>query len=129
MLNIQHSVAQPAAENQLAEVVAKVPQVTFLFWVVKILATTLGETGGDAVTMSWLGETTAAAKGTGYLVGTAIFGVIFVAAVLVQIKAKKFHPFLYWLTIVATTTVGTRSGEHCTRSLGIGYTGGSTILL
>jgi uncharacterized membrane-anchored protein len=129
MLNIQRSVAQPAAENQLAEVVAKVPQVTFLFWVVKILATTLGETGGDAVTMSWLGETTAAAKGTGYLVGTAIFGLIFVVAVFAQIKAKKFHPFLYWLTIVATTTVGTTLADYCTRSLGIGYTGGSTILL
>ena len=79
--------------------------------------------------MSWLGETTAEATGTGYLIGTAIFGVIFVAAVLVQIKAKKFHPFLYWLTIVATTTVGTTLADYCTRSLGIGYTGGSTILL
>ncbi|HMG05070.1 MAG TPA: hypothetical protein VK581_06380, partial [Chthoniobacterales bacterium] len=73
------------------DLVAKVPQVTLLFWIIKILATTLGETGGDAVTMSWLGETTAEAKGTGYLIGTAIFGVIFVAAVLVQIRAKKFH--------------------------------------
>ena len=79
--------------------------------------------------MSWLGETTDEAKGTGYLIGTAIFGVIFVAAVLVQIRAKKFHPFLYWLTIVATTTVGTTLADYCTRSLGIGYTGGSTILL
>src|SRR6266513_6360076 len=112
-----------------AELVAKVPQVTFLFWIVKILATTLGETGGDAVTMSWLGETTSEAKGTGYLIGTAIFGVIFVVAVLVQIRAKQFHPFLYWLTIVATTTVGTTLADYCTRSLGIGYTGGSTILL
>jgi len=108
---------------------AKVPQVTLLFWVIKILATTLGETGGDAVTMSWLGETTPEAKGTGYLIGTAIFGVIFVAAVMVQIRATKFHPFLYWLTIVATTTVGTTLADYCTRSLGIGYTGGSTILL
>ena len=116
-------------DKKRAELVAKVPQVTLVFWIVKILATTLGETGGDAVTMSWLGETTAAAKGTGYLIGTAIFGVIFVAAVLVQIKAKKFHPFLYWLTIVATTTVGTTLADYCTRSLGIGYTGGSTILL
>jgi uncharacterized membrane-anchored protein len=115
--------------EETSELVAKVPQVTFVFWIIKILATTLGETGGDAVTMSWLGETTAAAKGTGYLIGTAIFGVIFVAAVLVQIKAKKFHPFLYWLTIVATTTVGTTLADYCTRSLGIGYTGGSTILL
>jgi uncharacterized membrane-anchored protein len=111
------------------ELVAKVPQVTVLFWIVKILATTLGETGGDAVTMSWLGETTADARGTGYLVGTAIFGVIFVAAVLLQIKAKKFHPFLFWVTIVATTTVGTTLADYCTRSLGIGYTGGSSILL
>ena len=112
-----------------SDLVAKVPQVTLLFWIIKILATTLGETGGDAVTMSWLGETTAGAKGTGYLIGTAIFGVVFIAAVLVQIRAKKFHPFLYWLTIVATTTVGTTLADYCDRSLGIGYTGGSTILL
>ncbi len=111
------------------ELVAKVPQVTLLFWIIKILATTLGETGGDAVTMSWLGETTNEAKGTGYLIGTAIFGVLFAAAVLVQIRAKKFHPFLYWFTIVATTTVGTTLADYCTRSLGLGYTGGSTILL
>jgi uncharacterized membrane-anchored protein len=125
-------------DEERSELVAKVPQVTFLFWVVKILATTLGETGGDAVTMSWLGETTAESKGTGYLIGTAgtgyligtgIFGVIFIIAVLVQIRAKNFHPFLYWLTIVATTTVGTTLADYCTRSLGIGYTGGSTILL
>src|SRR2546428_10827345 len=116
-------------EDKKSDLVAKVPQVTFLFWIVKILATTLGETGGDAVTMSWLGETTDEAKGTGYLIGTAIFGVIFVAAVLVQIRAKKFHPFLYWLTIVATTTVGTTLADYCTRSLGIGYTGGLNIFL
>src|SRR5205085_10321179 len=121
--------AKPKMNERQSELVAKVPQVTLLFWIIKILATTLGETGGDAVTMSWLGETTDEAKGTGYLVGTAIFGIIFVAAVLVQIKAKKFHPFLYWLTIVATTTVGTTLADYCTRSLGIGYTGGSTILL
>jgi uncharacterized membrane-anchored protein len=112
-----------------SELVAKVPQVTLLFWIIKILATTVGETGGDAVTMSWLGETTSEAKGTGYLIGTAIFAVIFIAAVLVQIKARKFHPFFYWLTIVATTTVGTTLADYCTRSLGIGYTGGSAILL
>jgi len=112
-----------------SNMLSKVPQVTLAFWVVKVLATTLGETGGDAVTMSWLGETTPEANGTGYLIGTAIFGVIFIAAVLVQIGARKFHPFLYWLTIVATTTVGTTLADYCTRSLGIGYTGGSTILL
>src|SRR5213080_1111525 len=116
-------------EEKRSDLVAKVPQVTLLFWIIKILATTLGETGGDAVTMSWLGETTAGAKGTGYLIGTGIFGVIFIVAVLVQIMAKKFHPFLYWLTIVATTTVGTTLADYCTRSLAIGYTGGSTILL
>ena len=115
--------------NRKSELVAKVPHVTLLFWIIKILATTLGEAGGDAVTMSWLGETTAAANGSGYLIGTAIFGFIFIVAVLVQIWAKKFHPFLYWLTIVATTTVGTTLADYCDRSLGIGYTGGSTILL
>lgn len=114
--------------DKTRDLVTKVPLVTLGFWIIKILATTLGETGGDAVTMSWLGETTDEAKGTGYLIGTAIFGVIFIAAVLIQIKAKKFHPFLYWLTIVATTTVGTTLADYCTRSLGIGYTGGSTIL-
>ena len=111
------------------ELVAKVPQVTLLFWIIKIFATTLGETGGDAVTMSWLGETTPGANGLGYLIGTGIFGVIFIGAVIVQIKAAKFHPVLYWLTIVATTTVGTTLADYCTRSLGIGYTGGSAILL
>jgi uncharacterized membrane-anchored protein len=116
-------------DDKVRDVAAKVPQVTLGFWIIKILATTLGETGGDAVTMSWLGETTDEAKGTGYLIGTAIFGVIFIAAVLVQIRAKRFHPFLYWFTIVATTTVGTTLADYCTRSLGIGYTGGSTILL
>ena len=116
-------------QDSKVDIVAKVPQVTLLFWIIKILATTLGETGGDAVTMSWLGETTSEAKGTGYLIGTAIFGAIFVVALLVQIKARRFHPFLYWLTIVATTTVGTTLADCCDRSLGIGYTGGSTILL
>ena len=115
--------------EQNRELVAKVPQVTLLFWIIKILATTLGETGGDAVTMSWLGETTSEGNGSGYLIGTAIFSVIFIVAVLVQIRAKKFYPFLYWLTIVATTTVGTTLADYCTRSLGIGYTGGSAILL
>src|SRR6476469_574542 len=116
-------------DTRTSELVAKVPQVTLVFWIIKILATTLGETGGDAVTMSWLGETTGEATGRGYLIGTGIFGVIFFAAVLVQIKAKRFHPFLSWFTIVATTTVGTTLADYCTRSLGIGYTGGSTILL
>src|SRR6266404_2966638 len=124
-----HDFRKTKMDDEKLELVAKVPQVTFLFWIIKILATTLGETGGDAVTMSWLGETTGNAIGAGYLIGTGIFGVIFIVAVLVQIRAKKFHPFLYWLTIVATTTVGTTLADYCTRSLGIGYAGGSSILL
>ncbi|NOT47555.1 MAG: hypothetical protein HOP17_07365 [Acidobacteria bacterium] len=116
-------------DEQLKNAVSKVPQVTLIFWIIKILATTLGETGGDAVTMSWLGETTADANGWGYLIGTGIFGLIFAVAVLIQIKAEKFHPFLYWFTIVATTTVGTTLADYLTRSIGIGYTGGSAILL
>ncbi len=112
-----------------SEIISKVPQITLVFWIIKILATTLGETGGDAVTMSWLGETTAEASGFGYLIGTAIFGAIFIFLVVIQIKAKRFHPFLYWLTIVATTTVGTTLADYVTRSIGIGYTGGSAILL
>ncbi|MGH9949948.1 MAG: COG4705 family protein, partial [Pyrinomonadaceae bacterium] len=115
-------------EETRSDIISKVPEVTLLFWIIKIAATTLGETGGDAVTMSWLGETTSEGTGWGYLLGTAIFGAIFIAAVLVQIKAEKFHPFLYWLTIVATTTVGTTLADFSTRSLGIGYAGGSTIL-
>jgi uncharacterized membrane-anchored protein len=98
----------------------KVPAITLGFWVIKVLATTLGETGGDAVTMS---------MGLGYLVGTAIFAVAFVAAVLAQIRARAFHPMLYWATIVASTTVGTTLADFATRSLGIGYTGGSLLLL
>ncbi len=99
---------------------AKVPQVTFVFWIIKIAATTLGETGGDAVSMS---------MHLGYLVATAIFAIIFLAAVTAQIKVRKFHPFLYWTTIVATTTVGTTLADFCDRSLGIGYAGGSALLL
>src|SRR6187551_2729466 len=98
---------------------SKVPQVTFTFWIMKILATTLGETGGDAVSMS---------MNLGYLVGTAIFAVIFVAAVYVQIRAKAFHPAIYWTTIIASTTVGTTLADFADRSLGIGYTGGSALL-
>ncbi len=116
-------------ESTLAESVCKVPQVTLVFWIIKILATTLGETGGDAVTMSWLGETTEEASGYGYIAGTLIFGAVFVIAVLLQMRARKFHPFLYWFTIVATTTVGTTLADFMTRSVGIGYGGGSAILL
>jgi uncharacterized membrane-anchored protein len=102
------------------DALVKVPAVTLGFWAIKILATTLGETGGDSVSMS---------MNLGYLVSTAIFMVVFVAAVVAQIKATKFHPFLYWGTIVASTTVGTTMADYATRSLGIGYTGGSALLL
>ncbi len=98
---------------------SKVPEVTLLFWLVKILCTTLGETGGDMVSMS---------MNLGYLVGTGIFAVFFIGFVIAQIKAKKFHPGLYWATIVATTTVGTTMADFADRSLGIGYTGGSSLL-
>ena len=110
----------------------KVPAVTLGFWVIKILATTLGETGGDTVSMSWLGETTpdAGASGiNGYLVGTALFGVALIVLVWAQIRARRFNPWLYWATIVASTTCGTTLADFCTRSLGIGYPGGSLLLL
>lgn len=98
---------------------SKVPEVTLIFWIIKIAATTLGETGGDAVTMSMK---------LGYLVGTAIFTAIVIVAVGCQIKAKRFHPALYWTAIVATTTVGTTLADFVDRSLGIGYAGGASIL-
>lgn len=98
---------------------SKVPEVTLIFWIIKIAATTLGETGGDAVSMS---------MHLGYMVGTAIFAVIFLISVAAQIRAKGFHPFLYWTTIIATTTVGTTLADFADRSLGIGYAGGSLLL-
>lgn len=109
--------------------IGKVPQVTALFWLIKIAATTLGETGGDAVTMSWLGETTPAATGSGYLIGTAIFAAIFAIAAWAQIRATRFRPLLYWATIIASTMVGTTLADYTTRSLGIGYAGGVCLLL
>ncbi|MBC9878856.1 hypothetical protein G8O24_16060 [Bradyrhizobium sp. INPA01-394B] len=110
------------------DVPSKVPNVTLGFWVIKILATTLGETGGDAVTMSWLHADQNAQNG-GYLTGTAIFLTIFVAAVIAQISTTKFNAWIYWLAIVASTTVGTAMADFFDRSLGIGYVGGSSILL
>jgi uncharacterized membrane-anchored protein len=101
------------------ETLSKVPEVTLIFWIMKIVATTLGETGGDAVSMS---------MNLGYLVGTVIFASIFIVAVSAQIKAKRFHPFLYWTTIIATTTVGTTLADFADRSLGIGYAGGASLL-
>lgn len=110
----------------------KVPAVTLGFWIIKILATTLGETAGDSVSMSWLGETTGQAGQSGingYLVGTALFGVALIALVWAQIRASRFNSWLYWATIVASTTCGTTLADFADRSLGIGYAGGSLLLL
>ena len=102
------------------QALSKVPEVTLGFWLIKIAATTLGETGGDAVSMS---------MNLGYLLATGIFAVAFLVAVNAQIRAKAFDPFLYWATIIATTTVGTTLADFADRSLGIGYAGGSALLL
>jgi uncharacterized membrane-anchored protein len=101
------------------DVLSKVPEVTLIFWIIKVLATTLGETGGDAVSMS---------MNLGYLVGTEIFAALFIVAVIAQISAKRFHPVIYWTTIIATTTVGTTLADFADRSLDIGYAGGTSIL-
>ena len=115
--------------NDWAKVtLSKVPEVTVGFWIIKILATTLGETGGDAVTMSLLHADRNAHNG-GYLIGTGVFMAAFVVAVIAQIRMSKFHPAVYWLTIVATTTVGTTMADFADRSLGVGYAGGSSLLL
>jgi uncharacterized membrane-anchored protein len=106
--------------NIVERSVSKVPQVTLIFWILKIAATTLGETAGDAVSMS---------MGLGYLLGTVIFAAIFVLAVFAQITASAFHPLLYWATIIATTTVGTTLADFADRSLGMGYAGGTALLL
>lgn len=106
--------------NEIAnQTLSKVPEVTLVFWIVKILATTLGETGGDALSMS---------LNLGYLISTFIFAGIFLIAVWRQIKAKSFHPYLYWVTIIATTTLGTTLADFADRSLGIGYLGGTVLL-
>ncbi len=105
--------------EKLSETLSKIPKVTLTFWIIKIAATTLGETAGDTVTMTlnW-----------GYLAGTALFLAVLIVLVTWQIIANKFHPFLYWATIVASTTFGTTMADFADRSLGIGYTGGSMIL-
>ena len=108
------------------EIYSKVPEVTLGFWIIKILATTLGETGGDSVTMTWLKADVMV--NWAYLIGSAIFFAALIVLVVIQIAAKKFHPFLYWATIVASTTFGTTLADFATRSLGIGYTGGSLLL-
>ncbi len=105
--------------NDNEKYLSKVPEITLLFWIIKIAATTLGETGGDAVSMS---------MGLGYLAATGIFAVLFLGAVAAQIAAKRFNPLLYWTTIIATTTVGTTLADFADRSLGIGYAGGASIL-
>lgn len=118
--------------DERTDSLTKVPAITLGFWIIKILATTLGETGGDSVSMSWLGETTpeaATSAWNGYLVGTAIFLAILLVLVAWQIAAKRFNPWLYWATIVASTTAGTTMADFATRSLGIGYAGGSALLL
>lgn len=106
--------------SEQRETLSKVPAVTLGFWIIKILATTLGETGGDTVSMS---------MGLGYLVGTAIFGVLLVVLVWAQVRARSFNAWLYWATIVASTTAGTTLADFADRSLGIGYPGGSLLLL
>jgi uncharacterized membrane-anchored protein len=106
--------------NQIVkEGLSKVPEVTLVFWLIKIVATTLGETGGDAVSMS---------MNLGYAIASGIFIAVFLLAVFAQISVKAFHPFLYWAVIVATTTAGTTIADFCDRSLGIGYPGGASIL-
>ncbi|MEZ5970781.1 MAG: hypothetical protein R3C31_03110 [Hyphomonadaceae bacterium] len=115
------------------DALTKVPAITLGFWIIKILATTFGETAGDSVSMSWLGETTANAPTSfwqsGYLIGTGIFGAVLALLVVVQILAKRFNPWLYWATIIASTTAGTTLADFATRSMGIGYPGGSLLLL
>jgi uncharacterized membrane-anchored protein len=106
--------------DQANQTLSKVPEVTLIFWIIKIAATTLGETGGDTLSMS---------MDLGYLLSTGIFAALFAVAVIVQIGAKKFRPVIYWFTIIATTTVGTTLADFADRSLGIGYAGGTTMLL
>ena len=102
------------------QTLSKIPAVTLGFWIIKILATTLGETGGDTVSMT---------MDLGYLVGTAIFLSILLVLMWLQIRARKFHPFLYWATIIASTTAGTTMADFATRSMGFGYLGGTLLLL
>ena len=114
--------------DERTSALSKVPAITLGFWIIKILATTLGETGGDTVTMSWLGETTDHPVPNGYLIGSAIFGLLLILLVWAQIRARRFNPWLYWATIVASTTCGTTLADFSDRSLGIGYPGGSLLL-
>jgi uncharacterized membrane-anchored protein len=119
--------------EDLKTALSKVPALTLGFWIIKILATTFGETAGDSVSMSWLGETTADAPTSfwqgGYLIGTGLFTTVLMVLVILQIRASRFRPWLYWATIIASTTAGTTLADFATRSLGIGYPGGSILLL
>jgi uncharacterized membrane-anchored protein len=108
------------SRTQAGTALSKVPEVTLIFWIIKVAATTLGETGGDAVSMS---------LGLGYLLSTAIFAAVFIGAVAAQIAMKRFHPLMYWITIIATTTVGTTFADFADRSVGLGYAGGTALLL
>jgi uncharacterized membrane-anchored protein len=112
--------------TRVSDTYSKVPEVTLGFWIIKILATTLGETFGDTITMTWLRADVMA--NSGYLIGSAIFLALLVVLVIAQIVAPKFHPLLYWATIAASTTFGTTLADFADRSLGIGYTGGSLLL-
>jgi uncharacterized membrane-anchored protein len=128
------------SKDELAAM-SKVPAVTLGFWIIKILATTLGETAGDTVSMTWNPFYTPlwtrifgsapqiSAANLGYIVGTALFGLALILLVMLQIRARRFHPFLYWATIIASTTAGTTLADFADRSLGIGYPGGSLLLL
>lgn len=118
----------PRDDSVIVQAVTKVPAITLVFWILKIFATTLGEIGGDSLSMGGDAED-ASSTGLGYLASTAILAAPFVVAVLVQILAKKFHPVIYWITIVATTLLGTTFADFSTRSLGIGYPGGTAILV
>jgi uncharacterized membrane-anchored protein len=114
--------------DEVRETLSKVPAVTLVFWIIKILATTLGETGGDTVSMTFT-DMVGMSHDAGYVIGTALFLPVLCVLVWFQIKAKAFHPFLYWATIIASTTAGTTMADFATRSMGIGYTGGSALLL
>lgn len=118
-LNTQYS-PTGFSNDPVLNALSKVPEVTLLFWIIKIAATTLGETAGDALSMS---------LNLGYIVSTGIFAVLFAIAVATQIKANSFNKWLYWTTIIATTTLGTTIADYVTRSLGIGYAGGSALLV
>ena len=113
------TISPSRGSTELQDFATKVPEVTLIFWVIKVAATTLGETGGDtfSMTLNW-----------GYLTSTALFLSLLAVLVVVQTVAKKFHPFLYWATIIASTTAGTTMADFADRSLGIGYAGGSSIL-